>query len=241
MHDPHGSLSTLRGCATILHRMSAPTESSPFTPLQEWLDRIARPIEFASRDGCAHLKAVTNLSAFVSAQVLSALQQATYPKAIEARLLSLRDLFVDFEPTLSVEEQRRRLQAAVVHINALRAAAQQQPLHLQRAPVPSLRDSDVETVGRPPLWNLLVRFVKGVGPKRTTILQRLRIETVEDALWTMPWRYEDRSVMTPIGNLVPGMVASICGTIGKSEVKQAKNRRLSVLELGVEDQSGRMQ
>jgi ATP-dependent DNA helicase RecG len=221
--------------------MSAPTESSPLTPLQEWLNRIARPIEFASRDGCAHLKAVTNLSAFVSAQVLSALQQATYPTAIEARLISLRELFVDFEPTLSIEEQRRRLQAAVLHINALQTAAQQQPIHPQGSSAPSCRGSDVKTMGRPPLWNLLVRFVKGVGPKRTNILQRLRIETVEDALWTMPWRYEDRSVMTPIGNLVPGMVASICGTIGRCDAKRTRNRRWSVLELGVEDQSGRMQ
>lgn len=225
MHKLHGSLSTLRGCATILHRMSARTESSLLTPLQEWLDRIARPIEFASRDGCAHLKAVTNLSAFVSAQVLSALQQATYSKAIEARLLSLRDLFVDFEPTLSVEEQRRRLQEAVSHINALRTATQQQPIHPQGLSAPSFHDSNTDTIGRPPLWKLLVRFVKGVGPKRTNILQRLRIETVEDALWTMPWRYEDRSTMTPIGNLVPGMAASICGTIGKCDVKRTRDRK----------------
>lgn len=221
--------------------MSAPTESSPHTPLQEWLDRIARPIEFASRDSCAHMKAVTNLSAFVSAQVLSALRHATYPKTIEARLIALRDLFVDFEPTLPVEEQRRRLQAAVLHINALRTVVQPQAIHPREAPVQSSHVSEVNGGGRPPLWNLSVRFVKGVGLKRTSVLQRLRIETVEDALWTIPWRYEDRSVMTPIGNLVPGMVASICGTVGKCDAKRTRNRRMSVLELGVEDESGRMQ
>lgn len=221
--------------------MSVPTESSAHPPLQEWLDRIARPIEFASRDGCAHLKAVTNLSAFVSAQVLSLLGHATYPKAIEARLMSLRDLFVDFDPALSVQEQRRRLQVAAEHIDALRTAAQQQQRHSQESPVQSSHDSEVKPKERSPIWNLSVRFVKGVGPKRTNVLQRLRIETVEDALWTIPWRYEDRSVMTPIGNLVPGMLASICGTVEKCDAKRTRNRRLSVLELGVEDQSGRMQ
>ena len=221
--------------------MPAPVESNVHLPLQEWVDRIARPIEFASRDGYAHLKAVTNLSAFVSSQVLSALRHATYPKAIEARLMSLRDLFVDFEPALPVEEQRRRLQAAVLHINELRTAVQQQPLQPQESPFQSVRDSETKTSERSPIWNLPVRFIKGVGPKRTNVLQRLRIETVEDALWTMPWRYEDRSVMTPIGNLVPGIVASICGTVGKCDAKRTRNRRFSVLELGVEDQSGRMQ
>ena len=221
--------------------MSASTDSRAHTPLQEWLDRIARPIEFASRDGCARLKAVTNLSAFVSVQVLSALRHATYPKAVEARLLSLRDLFVDFEPTLSVEEQRRRLQAAVEHINAIRIIVQPPLLHPKGSPAQAAHGAEMRPKGRPAIWNLSVRFIKGVGPKRTNVLERLRIATVEDALWTIPWRYEDRSVMTPIGNLVPGMLASICGTVGKCDAKRARNRRLSVLELGVEDESGRMQ
>ncbi len=47
--------------------------------------------------------------------------------------------------------------------------------------------------------------------------------------------------MTPIGNLVPGMSVSICGVIGSCEAKRTRNRRLSLVEVGVEDQSGRMQ
>ena len=221
--------------------MQAPTESSPHTPLQEWLDRIARPIEFASRDDGAHLRAVTNLSSFISSQVLSALRQAVYPKAIEARLISLRDLFVDFHPTLPLAEQRRRLQTATLLIKALRAVDQQKLIRRKDLPTPASGSSKVTSACRSDLWNLPVRFVKGVGPKRTTVLQRLHIVTVEDALWTIPWRYEDRSVMTPIGNLVPGMMASICGVIGTCEAKRTRNRRLSVLDVGVEDQSGHMQ
>ena len=221
--------------------MQAPTESSPHTPLQEWLDRIARPIEFASRDDGAHLRTITNLSSFISSQVLSALSQDVYPKAIEARLMSLRDLFVDFHSGLPLDEQRQRLQTAMVLIKALRAVDQQKRTRTKDLPRPVSYHSDVVGAGKSDLWNLPVRFVKGVGPKRTNILQRLHIVTVEDALWTIPWRYEDRSVMTPIGNLVPGMTASICGVIEKCETKRTRNRRLSVLEVGVEDQSGRIQ
>lgn len=219
--------------------MQAPNGSSPHTSFQEWLDRIARPIEFASRDDCAHLKIITNLSSFISSQVLAALGQDVYPKAIEARLISLRDLFIDFQPTLPFDEQRRRLQTAAVLIKALRAVDQQKLIRLKDLPPQVSRNSEATSVGDP--WNLPVRFVKGVGPKRTNVLQRLQIATVEDALWTIPWRYEDRSVMTPIGNLVPGMSASICGAIGKCEAKRTRKRRLSVVEVGVEDQSGQMQ
>jgi len=220
--------------------MQPKTESSPLGPFEEWLDRIARPIEFATRDGGAHLKAVTNLSDFISTQVLSALRQQAYPRAIEARLILLRDLFIDFSSSLSLDEQRRRLGAAGGHIQALRKAAQQ-PAGSKASPTGSAHETESTDGGRYDLWRLPVRFAKGVGPKRTSVLQRLRIETVEDVLWSIPWRYEDRSVMTPIGNLVPGMVASICGIVGKCAAKRTRNRRLSVLEVGIEDQSGRLE
>ncbi len=90
-------------------------------------------------------------------------------------------------------------------------------------------------------WEQPIRFAKGVGPKRTALLQRFGIETVEDALWTLPWRYEDRSVMTPIGQLMPGVQASICGTIIRSEAKRARSRRLTILDIVVEDATGRLQ
>lgn len=234
------SLCAARCCATILRHMQPKTESSPLGPFEEWLDRIARPIEFATRDGGAHLKAVTNLSDFISTQVLSALCQQTYPRAIEARLILLRDLFIDFSSSLSLDEQRRRLGAAGGHIQALRKAAQQ-PAGSKASPTGSAHETESTDGGRYDLWRLPVRFAKGVGPKRTSVLQRLRIETVEDVLWSIPWRYEDRSVMTPIGNLVPGMVASICGIVGKCAAKRTRNRRLSVLEVGIEDQSGRLE
>ncbi|MBI3357105.1 MAG: hypothetical protein HY038_10125, partial [Nitrospirae bacterium] len=221
--------------------MQTPSESGSATPFQNWLDRIARPIEFASRDEYAHLGTVKNLSTFVATQVLSALGRQVYPKAIEARLISLRDLFIDFRHTLPLDEQRRRLQLAAAIVKALRGAVWQLPETVGQKPMQPSSECHSEGKERRDPWNLPIRFVKGVGPKRTNLLQRLGIETVEDALWTVPWRYEDRSVMTPIGNLVPGMVTSICGMIGKCEAKRTRSRRLSVLDIGVEDQTGRMQ
>ncbi len=47
--------------------------------------------------------------------------------------------------------------------------------------------------------------------------------------------------MTPIGQLVPGMVAAVCGTVVKNSATRTRNRRFTVLEVGLEDQTGRMQ
>ncbi len=220
--------------------MQTPSESGPSTPFPDWLDRIARPIEFARKDGCAHLGAIKNLPSFIDAQVLSLLALRTYPTSVEARLVSLRELFTDFQPTLPLDEQRRRLQVASLIVDSLRHAAGKTQSSAPGSG-PALLEVRSHELGQQDLSDLPIRFARGVGPKRTEFLQHWGIATVEDALWTVPWRYEDRSVMTPIGNLVPGMVTSVCGTIGKCETKRTRTRRLSVLDVGVEDQSGRMQ
>ena len=218
--------------------MQTPSESTVPATFQEWLDRLARPIEFATKDECAHAGAVKNLSTFVSGQVQLALAQKGIPPVIETRLRFLRELFIDFQSALPLAEQRRRLQAACTLLTLLREAAAE-PLSGVAGPAGTMPSAARHE--RQDFWNQPIQFVKGVGPKRTSLLQRLGIATVEDALWTIPWRYEDRSVMTPIGNLVPGMAASICGTVAKCEAKRTRNRRLSVLEVGIEDETGRMQ
>ncbi|MCX5722280.1 MAG: ATP-dependent DNA helicase RecG [Nitrospirae bacterium] len=224
--------------AIVIRSSSEPTPPEQF---QQWLDRVARPIEFATRDAFAHLPTVKNLSYFVSSQVMQALSDRVYPRAIEAALLQLRELFREDQQLFPAEEQRRRLQEAMVILGVLREAVSH-PAKAWQEPEPLVMPQPiVNESSSQPWWEQPIRFAKGVGPKRTALLQRFRIETVEDALWTLPWRYEDRSVMTPIGQLVPGAQASICGTIIRSEAKKARSRRLSILDIVVEDATGRLQ
>jgi len=224
--------------ATVIRSSSEPTPPEQF---QQWLDRVARPIEFATRDAFAHLPTVKNLNHFVSSQVMQALSDRVYPRAIEASLLQLRGLFQDDPQRFPAEEQQRRLQEAMAILGGLREAVSN-PAKAWQEPEPlAMPRPVVHAMTSRPWWEQPIRFVKGVGPKRTALLQRFRIDTIEDAFWTLPWRYEDRSVMTPIGELVPGAEASICGTIIRSEAKKARSRRLSILDIVVEDATGRLQ
>ncbi len=217
------------------------SEPKPTDPFQQWLDRVSRPIDFASRDAFAHLPTVKNLSRFVSSQVVQALSDRVYPRPMEAALLRLRELFVEDRQRLPVTEQQRRLREATTILSTLRAAAQDpahawnEPQGESTAPSPQRRPVSTE------LWKVPIRFAKGVGPQRTALLNRMGIATVEDALWAVPWRYEDRSVITPIGSLAVGTQASICGTIAGSKAKRARHRRLAILEVTVEDQTGTIQ
>lgn len=216
------------------------SEPKPTDPFQQWLDRVSRPIDFASRDAFAHLPTVKNLSRFVSSQVVQALSDRVYPRAIETALLRLRELFIEDRQRLPAVEQQRRLREATTILSTLRAAAQD-PAHAWNEQGVTAPPSKQRGPILSELWKVPIRFAKGVGPQRTALLNRMGIATVEDALWAVPWRYEDRSIITSIGNLVVGAQASISGTIIRTKATRARHGRLAILDVTVEDQTGSIQ
>jgi ATP-dependent DNA helicase RecG len=59
-----------------------------------------------------------------------------------------------------------------------------------------------------------LQFLKGVGPQRAKLYEKLGLETVGDALLHLPRRHEDRSQLTPLGRLSVGPEPRTCaGTV----------------------------
>ena len=56
-----------------------------------------------------------------------------------------------------------------------------------------------------------VRFVKRVGDRVAEGLAKRGVETVEDLLYHLPFRYEDRLNPRPIAELTAGTTASLIG------------------------------
>ena len=54
-----------------------------------------------------------------------------------------------------------------------------------------------------------VRYIKGVGETRAAALARLGIHTLRDLITFFPRGYEDRTLMRPIRELVPGENACV--------------------------------
>lgn len=73
-----------------------------------------------------------------------------------------------------------------------------------------------------------VTRLKGVGPKGAERLYRLGIYSLQDLLFHLPLRYEDRTRVVPIGALVNGSSAVIEGCINHSEIRFGRRRSLLV-------------
>ncbi len=82
-----------------------------------------------------------------------------------------------------------------------------------------------------------LQFIKGAGPKRVMLLKKLQIESVADALYFLPFRYDDRSQVKKIAELVPGEMVSFTGkVIDAGTIRMGRNRKL--FEAVVQDDSG---
>lgn len=82
-----------------------------------------------------------------------------------------------------------------------------------------------------------VQFLKGVGPKRAGILQRMGLLVARDLLFHVPHRYEDASTVTRIAALEPGMEATTIGRVVSKGVIPTR-RGLRIFQAVVRDSSG---
>lgn len=83
-----------------------------------------------------------------------------------------------------------------------------------------------------------VQYIKGVGPQRAALLQKLNIYTLEDLITYFPRDYEDRSKPKKISQLVDGEEALI-EAIAISKISEVKIRKNMVIEkLIVRDETG---
>ena len=75
-----------------------------------------------------------------------------------------------------------------------------------------------------------IQNLKGVGPKSASSLNNLGIFTIPDAVMHLPFRYEDRSFVTPIGDTAYQVPVLIEGEIMKSTVV-FRGRRMLFTEI----------
>jgi ATP-dependent DNA helicase RecG len=78
-----------------------------------------------------------------------------------------------------------------------------------------------------------VQYVKGIGPKRAEALAAKGLQTLEDLLYYLPFRYEDRTNTRKIADLLPGEMATLIGEVRGSAL--LRTRKMPLFEMTVGD------
>ena len=82
-----------------------------------------------------------------------------------------------------------------------------------------------------------VMYVKGVGPKRAQLLEKLDIFTKYDLLTHYPRNYENHTTLTKIDDIIPGETVQIVGTVRNIDSHDIRNN-LTIINATLTDDSG---
>ncbi len=83
-----------------------------------------------------------------------------------------------------------------------------------------------------------VRYVKGVGARIAALLAKLDIHTVEDLLFSFPYRYEDRRNLHQIAELPEDGFVTVQGVVKNVDLTTTPRKRFRILQILIEDRSG---
>ncbi|MBE9527954.1 MAG: ATP-dependent DNA helicase RecG [Proteobacteria bacterium] len=217
-------------------------------------EAILKPLRFASKDNYAGVDKLKDLEALVGALsteagalaaeagTLKSNANTASVEMVAAYLEKLSVLFAGFDSE-SREHRQSRVEEALALLAPLgtpsSATAQTpeaaSPKQSEKTPKRSTEQpltvkSRVEELRRP------VQFVKGVGPRLAAVLNKKGIFTVEDLLYFIPIRYEDRSRLRKIRELQKGEKALVVGTVMVAgEVRYGRRRGYEIV---VRDSTG---
>jgi ATP-dependent DNA helicase RecG len=83
-----------------------------------------------------------------------------------------------------------------------------------------------------------LRFLKGVGPKRAEETEKFGLRSIEDLLYHLPFRYEDRRQIKKISDATIGRDETFIGHIRALQKKYNPRRRARLLLVTLADGSG---
>ena len=201
--------------------------------LREALEKIETPLRFSAGNSFRNLALVKNLEdplrkiiASLRGMLAQKLKDPERCGRIERLLTDIDGIVSGFERA-TPEDKQRRVSEGLACVDAIRAelagvpeaGERPVPKNVPREVLASL-DAAVERLTQP------AQFVKGVGPKIGQLLARKGLNTVEDLLFFLPRKYEDRRVVKPIARIESGRKETVVGTIVRAEIHPYKKRRV---------------
>jgi ATP-dependent DNA helicase RecG len=205
------------------------------------LDKMETPLRFAAGESFRHLHLLRDVESLMEkllAQLSQSLRergQAPEDREIGSLFRAWQTLFRDFD-RLDLDEKKTlifkalslhrdmtellmgRLQAGVGTVD-----------HQHGRELPDLAHHTKRLA-------LPVQYVKGVGPRMAQLLERKSLRHVEDLLYFLPHRYEDRRFVKPIAETEVGRCEAIIGEAVHVEMKMYGRRR--IFEVTFQDGTG---
>ncbi len=204
-------------------------------PLLKIIEKMEAPLFFAAWNSYSRLSLVENLGEAMTS-LLKQLRGAVNPKGNKLTRIKDRDaiinelsrLFLDYDGS-GAEEKKVRID------NAVKALADLKGI-LQRDSVSENGKGGEGALRVQTALSLPITSISGVGPRIAALFTRKDIKTIEELLYFLPRRYEDRRHISLIAETVPGVKQIVVGRVVHAELRFYGRKK--VFEALIEDSSG---
>ncbi len=219
--------------------------------LHEVIRRIRKPLDYSAKNSFANIERVRDLERTISAWVDHVASLDISPSQKDT-LHQFNMLFRQYDQKITSEKIHviqtafhvlDHLEAPEIPTSDARRDADALPSSSlsHRVQPPGKRPGQREDNQAESQYDIstLIQYVKGVGPKRSRLLNKLGIYTVKHALFLFPRRYEDRRQIEKIIRLLPGdQLRTVYGVVKTSGVTITPKQKTKIFELLISDDTG---
>lgn len=197
--------------------------------LEEILNSIERPLMFASKNSFSHLPNIKGLESTIQ-KIADGSQQSAVNSENKIKLSTLTQIFQGFD-SLLLDEKKARI------MEALRVVEELKNLK-SLVPHPSSLNTSFDLLSSRKALSTPIQFIRGVGPKLASLLEKKGIRTVEDALYFVPREYQDRREIRKMSKVEIGKVETVVGEVLAVDAVDFRRGRKKVFEMMAGDGSG---
>ncbi len=197
--------------------------------VEEIIGFLEKPLRFASKDGFAHLGVLKDVEPLA---VRLATELTAFAPSYASFSEKLKKMFRGFD-ALPTDTKAGVVDEALAFLATIHGREEAAPAP---APEPAKLPTVADTRNKLKQLASPVEKVSGIGPKLAEVFAKKGISTIEDLLYFLPIRYEDRSALVSIRELQPGTSATVTAEVlAFGETRYGRRR---VYEMAVGDGTG---
>jgi ATP-dependent DNA helicase RecG len=206
--------------------------------LEKIIEKMEAPLIFTTEGAYDHLSLVRNLETVVTslARRIKNRVNGEIPESQRfeiKRITSLLMKLFNGYDSMTPECKKSRLAEAILRVAELKTIVKKIPGKPGDSGQSSMLKNDGNTYD---LLSSQVQSIRGVGPRIAELFAKKSLFTIEDLLYFLPRRYEDRRVICRITELVPGIRQTILGKIAHADIRFYGKKR--TFEISVNDGHG---
>ncbi|HWP48679.1 MAG TPA: ATP-dependent DNA helicase RecG [Candidatus Limnocylindrales bacterium] len=216
---------------------------------EAFLAIIQKPLQYAAKNNFANIERVQDLEKTVLSCIRN-LDIQSLPSGIQQKLQVLEGLFQGYD-TVPRQRKIEIITEALQVIDAISGRGEEETRRygdekvspVSQSPYTSGPQNASESQNddfdvSPFSLSTPLQYIKGVGPKRAQILKKLNLTTVEDALFFLPRRYEDRRHIKTIAALEAEAWETVYGEVKNTGVVTTPRQKTKIFEAFIGDDSG---